>query len=176
MSFANPVWTRFLPSSVVLSLARVGPLGRMRKAPGTWGSLGGVFLQLAVFHPLGTVLSLVLLAPLVWIGAALCGEAEFRLARRDPGEVVLDEFLSMPLCYLGWQQMVGILPAGWGPWPILLAGFLLFRMYDITKPLVIGKLQDLPGGWGVMCDDLAAALATCATLHGLVWAWQHWQR
>ncbi|WP_404422750.1 phosphatidylglycerophosphatase A [Nibricoccus sp. IMCC34717] len=174
MSLSQPIWTRFLPTPFVLALARVGPLGRMRRAPGTWGSAGGVLLQLVVFHPFGPLLTLLLLAPLVFLGAALCGEAEFRLGRRDPGEVVLDEFLAMPLCYLGWPALTVVLPAGWGPWPILVAGFALFRLFDITKPFGINRLQALPGGWGVMVDDLAAALATCATLHGLVWAWQHW--
>jgi phosphatidylglycerophosphatase A len=57
---------------------------------------------------------------------------------------------------------------GPGPLPflgLLVAGFALFRFYDIKKPLVINALQELPGGWGVVLDDTAAALATCATLH-----------
>jgi phosphatidylglycerophosphatase A len=174
MSFAQPIWTRFLPKAFVLGLARVGPLGRMRFAPGTWGSAGGVLFQLVVFHTLGPLLTLLVLAPLIWIGAAVCGEAEFRLGRRDPGEVVLDEFLAMPLCFLGWPVLAIVLPAGWGPWPILVAGFVVFRVYDILKPFGIYRLQELPGGWGVMVDDLAAALATCGTLHALVWAWQRW--
>lgn len=53
----------------------------------------------------------------------------------------------------------------------LLAGFALFRFFDIAKPWGIARLQRLPGGWGVVVDDLAAALATCATLHLGVWLW-----
>jgi phosphatidylglycerophosphatase A len=53
----------------------------------------------------------------------------------------------------------------------LVAGFLLFRLFDITKPFGIGRLQSLPAGWGVVADDLAAALATCATLHIGFWVW-----
>jgi phosphatidylglycerophosphatase A len=56
-------------------------------------------------------------------------------------------------------------------WQILLAGFALFRFYDILKPLGIGRLQDLPGGWGVVADDLGAALATAVTLHLAHWTW-----
>jgi phosphatidylglycerophosphatase A len=41
-----------------------------------------------------------------------------------------------------------------------------------VKPLGIRRLQDLPGGWGIVVDDVAAALATCAVLHGAVWAWK----
>jgi phosphatidylglycerophosphatase A len=54
---------------------------------------------------------------------------------------------------------------------LLVVGFGLFRFFDIRKPWVINSLQDLPGGWGVVLDDTAAALATCATLHiaHLIW-------
>jgi phosphatidylglycerophosphatase A len=69
----------------------------------------------------------------------------------------------MPLCFLGWQWIAG---TGTLPYLVLLAaGFCLFRLYDIFKPWVIDSLQELPGGWGVVADDTAAALATCATLH-----------
>jgi phosphatidylglycerophosphatase A len=72
----------------------------------------------------------------------------------------------MPLCYLGWNTLAGPLPS----WGVLLAGFVLFRIFDIAKPLGIHRLQAWPGGWGVVADDVAAALATCAVLHLGVWA------
>jgi phosphatidylglycerophosphatase A len=81
--------------------------------------------------------------------------------------VVLDEFIVIPLCFLGWQSLDGHLPY----WAILLAGFALFRFFDIVKPLGIGRLQRLPGGWGVVADDVGAALAACATLHVGAWVW-----
>jgi phosphatidylglycerophosphatase A len=59
------------------------------------------------------------------------------------------------------------------PWSVFLAGFALFRLFDITKPFGISKLQDLPAGWGVAVDDTAAALAACATLHGIHQLWLH---
>ena len=85
------------------------------------------------------------------------------MGRHDPGEVILDEFVAMPLFFAGWQMIIGpgVLPF----LGLLLAGFALFRLFDITKPLVIDKLQALPAGWGIVVDDTAAALATCATLH-----------
>jgi phosphatidylglycerophosphatase A len=104
---------------------------------------------------------------------ALCGEAEFRLARKGPGEVILDEFVVMPLCFLGWR-LLAVAPAGAGHWPkwaVILTGFALFRFFDILKPLGIRKLQDLPGGWGVVVDDVAAALASCATMHLANFIW-----
>jgi len=81
--------------------------------------------------------------------------------------VVLDEFVAIPLVYLGWPSLVAAAPG----WVVLLAGFGLFRLFDILKPLGIRKLQDLPGGWGVVADDVAAALVACAALHAARWVW-----
>jgi phosphatidylglycerophosphatase A len=100
-----------------------------------------------------------------YVAVAVCGEAEIRLGKSDPGEVILDEFVAMPLCFLGAPRLLQIAPA----WEVLLAGFAVFRFFDIAKPLGIRRLQSLPGGWGVVVDDLAAALATCATMHAAAW-------
>jgi len=62
---------------------------------------------------------------------------------------------------------VGPAPA----WVVFLAGFALFRFFDILKPLGIGRLQELPAGWGVVMDDVAAALAACGVLHAAQWGW-----
>ncbi len=50
-------------------------------------------------------------------------------------------------------------------WTLLVVGFLLFRLFDIVKPFPIRKLEGLPGGWGIMADDIAAALMAKALLH-----------
>lgn len=102
-----------------------------------------------------------------YFAVALCGEAEHRLGQKDPGEVILDEFVVMPLCFLGWESLIGRIP----PWAVLLVGFGLFRFFDILKPLGISRLQRWPGGWGIVADDLGAALAACATLHAGTWLW-----
>jgi phosphatidylglycerophosphatase A len=92
---------------------------------------------------------------------AVCGEAERRLGLRDPGCIVLDEFVAMPLCFLGWQKLAAIVPVYW----VWILGLFLFRLLDIFKPLGIRWLQELPGGWGVVVDDLAAAMGACLLLH-----------
>jgi phosphatidylglycerophosphatase A len=112
----------------------------------------------------------------IWFAVGICGEAEFRLGKRDPGEIVLDEFVVMPLCFIGWPTIAAVLPGWAAPWLIYIAAFGLFRLFDITKPLGITKLQDLPGGWGVVFDDVAAALAACATLHIAAAGWQYFHR
>jgi phosphatidylglycerophosphatase A len=168
MRLVQPNWPRFLPSTLVLGVARLGPLGR-RPAPGTWGSLAGLLYFVVIFVDRLSLLPAILLAALgLYVAVGFCGEAEFRLGRKDPGEVNLDEFVAMPLCFIGWPAMLDVAPR----WAIFLAGFALFRLFDITKPFGIDKLQDLPAGWGIVIDDVAAALAACATLHAGAWAWR----
>ena len=156
-----------LPSSLVVGVATLGPLGRRLPAPGTWGSLAGL-LYFAIFYQrasIGAILVGTAIAAYVAVG--ICGEAEIRLRKKDPGAVVLDEVIVMPLCFLGWKTLLAHVPA----WALLLAGFALFRFFDIVKPYPIRQLQVLPAGWGVVADDVAAALAACATLHVGLWLW-----
>jgi phosphatidylglycerophosphatase A len=168
MRLVQPNWPRFLPSTLVLGVARLGPLGRW-PAPGTWGSLAGLLYFAVFFVDRLSLLPAILLGALgLYVAVGFCGEAEFRLGRKDPGEVILDEFMAMPLCFIGWPALFDGAPR----WAVFLAGFALFRLFDITKPSVIDKLQDLPAGWGIVIDDVAAALAACATLHAGAWAWR----
>ncbi len=167
MSWASPAWTRSWSSGVIVGLATLGPIGRKLPAPGTWGSLvGTLFFALAV-APLSLGGNLIVSLVLAALAVGICGEAEIRLGKQDPGEVILDEFIAMPLCFLGWPALLAVMPA----WAALGAGFALFRFFDIIKPLGIKRLQHLPGGWGVVVDDVVAALVACATLHGGVWLW-----
>ena len=171
MSMRQPIWPRFLPTSFVLAIARVGPCGRMRRAPGTWGSLAGLLFQLVVFHTLTLPAAVLFCVIFGLLSVAFCGEAEFRLGAKDPGEIVLDEFVAIPVCLLDWQYLATApaLPHWAAPWTVYVAAFALFRLFDIAKPFGIKKLQDLPGGWGVTIDDTAAAIATCVVLHLTGW-------
>ena len=158
-------WIRFLPSQVVLNIASVGPCGHARKAPGTVGSLAGLIWYTVVFYPLGNFNYLLMLALTIYLAVEFCGEAEKRLFQRDPSQVVLDEFVAMPVCFIGLQPY---LEMGYA-WAIFIVGFGLFRFFDIIKPLGIKRLQDYPGGVGIVVDDLAAGLAACLTLHAILW-------
>lgn len=151
----------------MIDCATLGPLGRKLPAPGTWGSAAGLLYFLLCYQQAGIGATLVGSAVAAYLAVGLCGEAEVRMRRQDPGEVVLDEVIAIPLCFLGWRTLQGAVP----PWVLLLAGFALFRLFDIVKPFGIKRLQALPGGWGVVADDVAAALAACATLHIGVWLW-----
>jgi len=167
MKLTQPGWTRALPTSWVVAAATLGPIGLRLPAPGTWGSVVGVGYFWWWVSPLGWMGNVLVSVFGAYVAVALCGEAEIRLEKQDPGEVILDEFVAIPLCFLGWPALLAAMPA----WGALIAGFALFRLFDIVKPLGISRLQALPGGWGVVIDDTAAALVSCATLHGGVWLW-----
>ena len=165
MRLKQPTWPRALPSGLIVAIATLGPLGMRLPAPGTWGSLAGLVYFSACFTHLGPLSYLLLCALGLYLAVAFCGEAESRMRRRDPGEVILDEVVAMPLCFLDWHALTPVMQ----PWVALLTGFALFRFFDILKPLGIKRLQSLPDGWGVVVDDVAAALAACGCLHLIAW-------
>lgn len=161
MSQSNINWMRFLPSDFVLSVATLGPLGMWGRAPGTLGSFVGLVWYTIMFHTADFMSYLFMLIFSVFFGIAFCGEAEIRLRKSDPGEIILDEFLAIPFCFIGLFNRMQIYPM----WIVIVLGFVLFRFFDIFKPCGIKRLQNLHGGLGVMVDDVAAGLATCVCLH-----------
>ncbi|MBE7538947.1 MAG: phosphatidylglycerophosphatase A [Opitutaceae bacterium] len=158
---------RILPRWLVLGAARLGPIGLIKPAPGTWGSLLGLAYFYFVLDRLETPAAIAANIIGIVLAVYLCGEAEVRLDEHDPGEVVLDEFVAMPLCFMGWTRVQEIAE----PWGILLCGFAVFRFLDILKPFGIRRLQMLPSGWGVVMDDLAAALVACGFMHFIHYIW-----
>ncbi|MCD8483163.1 MAG: phosphatidylglycerophosphatase A [Verrucomicrobia bacterium] len=157
----RPLWWSLIPARWVAFAATCGPIGYWGKAPGTNGSIVGLLLYTTVMHTWTPAWQL--LAILVMSAAAVvfCGQAEVVLQKRDPGEVILDEVVAVPLCFVGLSSL---LPADAMFWPWAIGGFLLFRYFDITKPLFVNSLQKLPHGWGIVADDLAAALCTWGVL------------
>lgn len=168
MELPEPRWPRIFSTRFVVTVATLGPLGARLPAPGTWGSLAGLLYFVLLFRYSRWEVIFAWSVLLSYVAVAFCGDAARRLGKKDPGEVVLDEFAVLPLVFLGWR-------AGYAgdlaDWVVLLAGFGLFRFYDILKPLGISRLQRWPGGWGIVADDFAAALAACGTLHLGAWLW-----
>lgn len=157
-------WTRVLSTPLVVNLATIGPVGRVKKAPGTFGSVVGLGFYAVLFYhasPLGFIFLACLSA---YFAVAICDAAEKRLQMRDPGMIVLDEVVAVPLVFIGMGGHGGIIEQH-GGWPVLIAGFALFRLFDVLKPFGITKLQNMPGGLGCVVDDLAAGLAACVSLH-----------
>lgn len=127
-------------------------VGKFPVAPGTAGSLVAVgfvwFWQSVLEINLGwTILALALLTALGVIASTKHARA---LGVEDPGEIVIDEFVGQ------WIGLI-LVPAHWTYW---LAAFVLFRLFDIWKPLYINKIQSWSDGWGVMADDVLAGLVT----------------
>lgn len=119
-------------------------------APGTFGTLAAVPLYLLLARlPLGLYLLVLLLA--FALGVWLCGRCAEDIGEHDHGGIVWDEFVGF------WLTMVAA-PEGW-QW--VLAGFLLFRFFDVLKPFPINYFdKHVRGGLGIMLDDaLAGAFA-----------------
>jgi phosphatidylglycerophosphatase A len=141
--------------------------GRLKPAPGTWGSVVGLlwFAGLVATGSLWAFFGGILLSipPCVW----LCGLAEKALGEQDPGSVVLDEIIAVPLCFAAWVvsqvHVTGQMPEvsyffSGNNWLGVGAIFAAFRLFDIWKPWPVKQSQALSGGWGVTVDDLLAAL------------------
>jgi len=109
-------------------------------------------LWLPLYVALGVFLGI--LAASVWSS----GVCERLLNKKDPGEVVIDEIASIPMVL--WPiAYYPHLP----PW-IWVAGFIAFRVFDIAKPFPIKQLQCIRGGWGILVDDLVAAIFASGVL------------
>ncbi len=162
----NPRWPRYWPTHVVLGAATLGNLGSL-KAPGTWGSLAGVLLYFVVFYQLSASFGILLILASCYFAIGICGEAEKRLKKVDPGEIVLDEVVALPICFIGLKPYIengyGLIAVG--------VTFLVFRVFDIWKPLGIKKLQRYYGGFGVVIDDVVAGVATCLVMNASFWFW-----
>lgn len=146
-------------------LLTVGGLGHLRPAPGTWGSMPPVALAAVLIgagfgpveHPVlyhAVFISIVLVFSVACM--AFGDRAEARFWRKDPWQVVADETAGQSISLM-------LLPAAAIATPALAAFtlvycFLAFRLFDIIKPFPAHRLQTLPGGWGILIDDLLAGL------------------
>ncbi|HDT13859.1 MAG TPA: phosphatidylglycerophosphatase A [Candidatus Aminicenantes bacterium] len=124
-------------------------IGSIPLAPGTAASAVAALGYKGALHGLSWPLYVLLVAGLFVAGAAAAGRMAADLGHPDPGRVVIDE-----VC--GQLVALAFLPAGW--LPVGLA-FALFRFFDIIKPWPIRSLENLPGGLGIMADDVGAGLA-----------------
>jgi len=128
--------------------------GYLKPGPGTWGSIAAALLWLGgalVFHASPRALLVALLAAIIVAIAAGVPAAtivERESGRTDPGFVVIDEVIGQ------WIALL-FCPADWAHG---LVALVLFRLFDITKPFPIRRLERLPAGWGIVFDDVAAGL------------------
>ena len=105
---------------------------------------------------------LVLLVLLYAVGIPICTLAAKKLNKKDPGEIVWDEIITVPIVFLFIETRLMGRPE------VLLLGFLLHRIFDITKLPPIRRFEKLPHGWGIMTDDVLAGFYGCAAMHLLL--------
>ena len=143
-------------------IATFGGVGLFPIAPGTIGSIAGLGVLWAIsFYSSDSyqiLLQLLFLIIFIPIGVIASSAYEKYFGKIDPKEVVVDEVVGIIITLFA-------LPF---TWINIIAGFILFRFFDIVKPFPIGKLQNIKGGWGIMADDIAAGIVSVAILRVLI--------
>jgi len=124
-------------------------------APGTAGSLAALLIAIALHYVLGyggghergtlLLLTVILLGPGIWAASVVARETN----KPDPQIVVVDEVIGQRI------TLAGAATFNWKTW---LAAFVLFRLLDMWKPAPARQLENLPGGWGIVADDVMAGL------------------
>ena len=140
-------------------IATFAGIGNLR-VPGTFGAAAGLGIVVALTRlPVARswlpVIVALVAAAVFAVGVWAAGRTERFFGRTDPGQIVVDEVVG---------QMVTVLARPDAPWKWLLAGFVLFRIFDVVKPFPARRAEHLPGGWGVMTDDVIAGVYSLATL------------
>ena len=140
-------------------IATLAKVGYMRPAPGTWGSAISVALFWAAYNGFGFLLLCALLIASFVLGLWATQEYTRDQDNHDPSEVVIDELVG---------QWIALLPVAYGAmfanvpmlnlWPGMLTAFILFRLFDIWKPLWVGTFDKRNDPLGVMLDDVVAGV------------------
>lgn len=143
----NPVFTSAGLIATVFGLGRA-----VKVAPGTAGSF--VAAVAAVFLPVPA--RMIAIAVLFAAGVWAAGVYETMIGAADPGEVIVDEVVGQLIATLGHIAGAGYHDATAS---YFIACFILFRFFDILKPWPVGYCdKNIPGGWGIMLDDVAAGI------------------
>jgi len=126
--------------------------GRLKPGPGTWGALFTALLWWLLASHLGAssrILVILVLIVIVTAAGIPASTLEARgCGKKDPQHVVIDEVAGQLVTLIACPIV----------WPALLAGFILFRVFDILKPPPIRSLEKLPEGTGIVVDDLGAGV------------------
>ena len=147
-------------------IATFGYCGYFPFAPGTVGSAAGLVVYLLVWWTGSPVVEVGLIAVLFAAGVWAGTTAERYFGGIDPGPIVVDEVVGMLITL----AFIPVGPSG------AIAGFVLFRIFDVIKPFPAGRLESLHGGLGVMADDAMAAVYANLSLRMLLWLAPEWVR
>jgi phosphatidylglycerophosphatase A len=148
---------------LAILISTFGYIGYVPFAPGTIGSAAGLLVY-AVIRLGPPPLEPLAIAMLFAAGVAAGRRAERHFGGVDPGPVVIDEVMGMLITLF-------LIPVGWSG---AVAGFFLFRVFDIVKPYPAGRLEVLPGGLGVMADDAMAAIYANVVMRVIWWLAPSW--
>ena len=130
-------------------------LGKLPFAPGTWGRLSALVLW--YFLPTSVLIHCSIIITLFIVGVYSSNEVVKEMSISDPPEVIIDEVTGMGISLF-------LLPHDFR---LYIIAFIVFRIFDILKPTFIYRVQSLPGGWGIMIDDVLAGMFTFALVNGL---------
>ena len=135
--------------------------GYLPIGPGSWGTFPGMFLCWAMqpLHSPAAYLAVIIV--LSMLGVPLCTAVEKQFGKKDPAAIVFDEIVAFPLTMF-------LVPLNL---KTLALGFFLNRLMDTGKVWPCHRLQSLPGGWGIIVDDLVAAVYSCALMHLAMRQW-----
>jgi phosphatidylglycerophosphatase A len=143
--------------AAALLVASACGVGYVPLAPGTFGSAAALALWMVLPDALPAQIAVTVAVFALGVWSATVAEQHF--GRTDPGQVVIDEVLGMFVTLF-------MNPVGWRG---ALAGFLLFRVFDIVKPYPADRFERLPGGLGVMADDAMAGVYANFALRLVNW-------
>lgn len=140
-------------------LATAAYCGYFPIAPGTVGSAAGLVVYLLVWYSKSRSVEAALIVAVFAVGTWAATHAERFFGAIDPGQVVIDEVLGQ-LVTLAFMPVT---------LPIALAGFVLFRVFDVIKPYPANRLEHFHGGFGIMADDAMAGVYANVTLRIVIW-------
>ena len=149
-----------------------GYVGLLRPAPGTWGSAVALGLGLVIDRFVGFPALAVAFAAVTALGFWACARELAHSPGEDPSEIVIDEVAGQWLALMfpsaafysrGWDD--------WLPWPAWVGAFVMFRLFDIWKPWLVGRADARHDPAGVMLDDLWAGIfaGVCVILGGVLY-------
>jgi phosphatidylglycerophosphatase A len=145
-------------------VATVAYCGYFPVAPGTIGSAAGLVVYALVRWTGSPVVELAAIVVLFAAGVVSATAAERHFGGTDPGPVVIDEVVGMLVT-------LALVPAGGAA---AVAGFVVFRVFDVIKPFPANRLEELHGGLGIMADDAMAGIYANAALRLLIWLLPGW--
>lgn len=152
-----------ITDKLILIAATGAGVGNFPFFPGTIGTLLALPLSLALNHlaALSLLSGSIVLVAAIFCAIWLAGKAGEILRQKDPGAIIIDEIVGFLVATFAMPNRLSV----------FLTAFVLFRFFDITKVFPVRRLENLPGGMGIVFDDIMAGIYTVLIVQALV-TWQ----